>query len=60
METTGINYEAQCQELQARLKHEKDRSDAHIAELVDRLQGYEKENEILRAKLSVVEMIFGK
>lgn len=59
-ETVSLNYEAECKRLTEILHVKEQEWIDKNKSLVEDLLRYEHENEILKAKLSVVELIFRK
>ena len=66
-ETVGLDYEAECKRLTEKLQSQKEGYNCEIARLHDTLEARKKDIEtkqsridILEAKLSVIEIIFGK
>lgn len=57
---TKINYEAENARLQNILNMKETEFQEKAAEMINDLIRYEREIELLKAKLSVVELIFGK
>ena len=60
MEKVEVNYEAECARLQNVINMKEQEHQEKVSEMRDYLIRYEREIQILKAKLSVVEIIFGK
>ena len=59
MEQVQRNYEAECARLQNVINMKEQEHQEKVARMANDLMQYEREIQILKAKLSVVELIFG-